>query len=187
MDEQKNDGLDEIVNYVQMPVQRKLYSERRLSGHSAVKKADMWGRIGIEDMANRSSKRPSYIGFAGCLLVGMIVFALALSCFVAVPGISSADVVAPGPAKPPPPPVKTLWPFPSDLPVSLPFEKPLIQTDYNDNDGTIIQPQLSLTQTIQPVLGSILIPNVLVVIIGLAVVEKIRIKKKTTRLRVVAG
>jgi hypothetical protein len=77
-------------------------------------------------------------------------------------------------------------PLPSEL-SSHPIEKPLIIGQYEENDDTIIQPQLSLTQSIQPIITSIAIPNVLVILIGLAVVEKIKVRKKTTRLRVIAG
>ena len=185
MTDDKNDGLDEIVSFCSDAPPRVPPSERRYFRLSSIKAS------GIELWVERISKEPINRGrklrFAGVFLVLLVGMLLAFATLTIIVPAGMSAPVDPTPPQPPPPPAKLPAPFHSELPVSLPFEKPAGFSQLKDGDGQTVQPQYTLTQTIQPVVTGATIPNILVVLIGLAVVEKIRVKKRSALMKVAAG
>jgi len=181
MVEDKRDGLDEIVSYVSMPAQKRACSGRRYQKLSAVgsNELDMWTEVIRKEPRNRGRN----LRFAGVFLVVLIGFFIAFSAFSAFIPAVCGEPTPPSPPQPPPPPAKTIPPFYSELP-SVPLLTPSAEAQSGSDQGTIVQPELSFTHSMQPVMSAAGVPSILAVLIGLAVVEKLRVKKKAIKVRV---
>lgn len=189
MAEDHAECLDEIISYVESPgseraPQARLRRERRDSKYSPA------GSDGIQYSAMLIARQKGDIGkrlrfAAQVFILASVIFCLALA-FAPASQFVAAEATQVVPPQPPPPPGKLPAPFSTEFPVALPLESPDGQDDGGQYSGAVVQPQLELTRTVQPVMIGATIPNALVVLIGIAVVEKVRVRKRLMRMKVSA-
>lgn len=76
---------------------------------------------------------------------------------------------------------------PLDLPLSLPLQMPLIQGLVNPVTQGVVQPQLLATSISQGLLSMTMAPNFIGLVMGLGMMEKIRVSRKMRAMRLVVG